>query len=417
MLCGCIGYAAFGDSAPGNLLTGFGFYNPYWLPDIANATIVLHLVGAYHVFCQPMFAFVEKWFREQWPDSDFITKEYPVRLLPGSRCCYNVNPFRLVWRTAFVVVTTVISMLLPFFNDVVGILGAFGTGTFTVRAMARQRRGGGGKQDHPGDHSARKWCMSLREDVFIGFFARGGEVVHAVFGEGSLFSPMLFGKFFNPADAFPLWDFESEVMLAGLKEAVKSKVDWAETDAEYVFRAELPGKVLVSSVSPPLLLQQHHMFVLEGRCLAGDPTSLEETVESDSDINDCISSGSLICYALIGGRSIDYDFNVSGRWNDVSWFFDIDVLILVFLVGDHQLGMVKARVPFPYVPKAEVIPFSEELDNLDLELFRFTELVGIVLDLACSLGLLRLELLLGSELLLDLSQSCLRGSSRGLNPV
>ncbi|MQL76310.1 hypothetical protein Taro_008702 [Colocasia esculenta] len=95
----------------------------------------------------------------------------------------------------------------------------------------------------PGDHSARKWCMSLREDVFSGFFARGGEVVRAVFGEGSLFSPMLFGKFFDPADAFPLWDFESEVLLAGLREAVKSKVDWAETDAEYVFRAELPGIV------------------------------------------------------------------------------------------------------------------------------------------------------------------------------
>ncbi|CAI9113218.1 OLC1v1013788C1 [Oldenlandia corymbosa var. corymbosa] len=35
-LCGCIGYAAFGDLSPGNLLTGFGFYNPYWLVDIGN---------------------------------------------------------------------------------------------------------------------------------------------------------------------------------------------------------------------------------------------------------------------------------------------------------------------------------------------------------------------------------------------
>lgn len=49
MLCGCMGYAAFGDNAPGNLLTGFGFYNPYWLLDIANAAIVIHLVGAYQV--------------------------------------------------------------------------------------------------------------------------------------------------------------------------------------------------------------------------------------------------------------------------------------------------------------------------------------------------------------------------------
>lgn len=49
MLCGSMGYAAFGNDSPGNLLTGFGFYNPYWLLDIANVAIVVHLVGAYQV--------------------------------------------------------------------------------------------------------------------------------------------------------------------------------------------------------------------------------------------------------------------------------------------------------------------------------------------------------------------------------
>jgi amino acid permease len=49
ILCGSMGYAAFGDHAPGNLLTGFGFYNPYWLLDIANFAIVVHLIGAYQV--------------------------------------------------------------------------------------------------------------------------------------------------------------------------------------------------------------------------------------------------------------------------------------------------------------------------------------------------------------------------------
>ncbi|KAI6690967.1 hypothetical protein NL676_027795 [Syzygium grande] len=60
LLCGCTGYAAFGDSPPRNLLTGFGFYSPYWMVDIANAAIVIHLIGAYQVYCQPLFAFVEK---------------------------------------------------------------------------------------------------------------------------------------------------------------------------------------------------------------------------------------------------------------------------------------------------------------------------------------------------------------------
>ncbi|KAH6759192.1 amino acid permease 2 [Perilla frutescens var. frutescens] len=129
MLCGCFGYAAFGDLSPGNLLTGFGFYNPYWLLDIANAAIVIHLIGAYQVYCQPLFAFVEKTALEWFPDSKFITKEIAVPI-PGINI--KVTLFRLVWRSVFVVITTVISMLMPFFNDVVGILGAFGFWPLTV---------------------------------------------------------------------------------------------------------------------------------------------------------------------------------------------------------------------------------------------------------------------------------------------
>ncbi|XP_057550324.1 amino acid permease 3-like [Amaranthus tricolor] len=130
MLCGCMGYAAFGDDAPGNLLTGFGFYNPFWLLDIANVAIVIHLVGAYQVYCQPLFAFIEKWASQTWPDSDFITNEIKLKV-PGFRP-YNLNLFRLVWRTSFVIATTLISMLLPFFNDIVGLLGALGFWPLTV---------------------------------------------------------------------------------------------------------------------------------------------------------------------------------------------------------------------------------------------------------------------------------------------
>ena len=49
LCCGCFGYAAFGNYTPGNLLTGFGFYEPYWLIDFANACIVLHLIEGYQV--------------------------------------------------------------------------------------------------------------------------------------------------------------------------------------------------------------------------------------------------------------------------------------------------------------------------------------------------------------------------------
>ncbi|EES03989.1 amino acid permease 3 [Sorghum bicolor] len=132
MLCGCMGYAAFGDGAPGNLLTGFGFYEPFWLLDVANAAIVVHLVGAYQVYCQPLFAFVEKWAAQRWPDSAFVTGEVEVPLPATRRRSCKVNLFRATWRTAFVVATTVVSMLLPFFNDVVGFLGALGFWPLTV---------------------------------------------------------------------------------------------------------------------------------------------------------------------------------------------------------------------------------------------------------------------------------------------
>ncbi|KAL1325209.1 hypothetical protein AAHE18_13G145400 [Arachis hypogaea] len=70
--CGGAGYAAFGNDTPGNLLTGFGSSKYYWLVNFVNVCIVVHLVGAYQVYSQPLFAIVENWFRFQYPDSEFI---------------------------------------------------------------------------------------------------------------------------------------------------------------------------------------------------------------------------------------------------------------------------------------------------------------------------------------------------------
>lgn len=129
MLCGCIGYAVFGADAPGNLLTGFG--EPYWLVDIANACVVVHLVGAYQVFAQPVFAFVEERVSASYPKNQIINKSYPISLWCQGPT-YNLNVFRLMWRTAFVMFTTLASMLLPFFNDILGVLGALAFWPLTV---------------------------------------------------------------------------------------------------------------------------------------------------------------------------------------------------------------------------------------------------------------------------------------------
>ncbi|KAG2682131.1 hypothetical protein I3843_11G178100 [Carya illinoinensis] len=94
---------------------------------------------------------------------------------------------------------------------------------------------------HTGDQTPHKWCISLGEEVFKRFIFHGSPTVHKVFNEGSLFSPLLFGKFFDPSDAFPLWEFESDILLSNLRSSGRSTVDWFQTDHEYVLKAELPG--------------------------------------------------------------------------------------------------------------------------------------------------------------------------------
>ncbi|XP_062079132.1 probable amino acid permease 7 [Humulus lupulus] len=124
LCCGCFGYAAFGNDTPGNLLTGFGFYEPFWLIDFANACIVLHLVGGYQIYSQPIFSVVEKWFIGKFPESGFVNNFHKVKLpfLP----LLQLNSFRLCFRTAYVMSTTGVAMLFPYFNQVLGVLGALG---------------------------------------------------------------------------------------------------------------------------------------------------------------------------------------------------------------------------------------------------------------------------------------------------
>ncbi|OWM85939.1 hypothetical protein CDL15_Pgr012189 [Punica granatum] len=119
LCCGCFGYGAFGNDTPGNLLTGFGFYEPYWLVDLGNACIVLHLVGGYQIFSQPIFGTVDRWASRKFPNSRFLN-DYSFRFLPR----FKVNLFRICFRTLYVMSTTAIAILFPYFNSVIGVLGA-----------------------------------------------------------------------------------------------------------------------------------------------------------------------------------------------------------------------------------------------------------------------------------------------------
>ncbi|XP_027355215.1 21.7 kDa class VI heat shock protein-like [Abrus precatorius] len=91
------------------------------------------------------------------------------------------------------------------------------------------------------DQTPHKWCTSLGEEVFKRFFSQANPTVHKVFGDGSLFSPMLFGKFFDPSDAFPLWEFDSDVLLSHLRNSNQNTVEWYHSDEGYILKAEIPG--------------------------------------------------------------------------------------------------------------------------------------------------------------------------------
>ncbi|KAL0916905.1 hypothetical protein M5K25_014458 [Dendrobium thyrsiflorum] len=119
------------------------------------------------------------------------------------------------------------------------------------------------------DHS-QKWLLPLNEDVFSSHLSQAGEIAQKVFGEGSLFSPLLFGKFFDPADAFPLWDFDSELLLSRLHSSSKISVDWSETDDKYILRAELP--VGARSVEVALCGDKENLIEISGIWNVGNPT-------------------------------------------------------------------------------------------------------------------------------------------------
>ncbi|XP_061373287.1 amino acid permease 8-like [Gastrolobium bilobum] len=121
LVCSSLGYAAFGDNTPGNIFTGF--YEPFWLVSLGNVCILIHMIGAYQVLGQPFFRIVEMGANMAWPQSDFINKEYPIKM--GS-VTVRFNLFRLIWRTIFVILATILAMALPFFNEILSLLGAIG---------------------------------------------------------------------------------------------------------------------------------------------------------------------------------------------------------------------------------------------------------------------------------------------------
>lgn len=82
------------------------------------------------MYAQPVFQFVENQCNKKWPGNNFINKEYSSNIPLLGKC--RVNLFRLVWRTIYVILATVVAMIFPFFNAILGLLGALGFWPLTV---------------------------------------------------------------------------------------------------------------------------------------------------------------------------------------------------------------------------------------------------------------------------------------------
>ncbi|CAL1362823.1 unnamed protein product [Linum trigynum] len=122
------GVEAFGKDAPGDLLSGSGFDHPVWLLNVANVCVAIHLIGAY----QPIFSFVETSCRQRWPEVKFVTTDHQITIPILGGTSFHVNGFRVVWRSAYVAVTTVLATFIPFFNIFLALIGAVSFWPLTV---------------------------------------------------------------------------------------------------------------------------------------------------------------------------------------------------------------------------------------------------------------------------------------------
>ena len=84
----------------------------------------------WQVYSQPLFAVIENWIAEKYPDNRFLNRSltHKFPLLPG----FQLNLLRLCFRTIYVISTTTTAMMFPYFNQVIGLLGGFGFWPLTI---------------------------------------------------------------------------------------------------------------------------------------------------------------------------------------------------------------------------------------------------------------------------------------------
>ncbi|KAK8949535.1 GABA transporter 1 [Platanthera zijinensis] len=108
------GYWAFGNRAHGIIFSNFILDNgramPKWFLVMSNFFLILQTFAVTVAFLQPTNQLLEKIF------ADARKKQYSSR---------NVIP-RVIGRSVVAIIATFIAAMLPFFRDIIGLIGAFG---------------------------------------------------------------------------------------------------------------------------------------------------------------------------------------------------------------------------------------------------------------------------------------------------
>ncbi|PRW32581.1 Amino acid permease 2 [Chlorella sorokiniana] len=123
-----LGYLAYGETAlyaNPYVIDFWSNSNSFWptteattnVARAANLMVLIHMIPAYQVFSQPVFAAVERTMRHR----------------KGSRLATTRRwTFRLVFRSLYVAIVCFVAIALPFFSDFVGLIGALGFWPATV---------------------------------------------------------------------------------------------------------------------------------------------------------------------------------------------------------------------------------------------------------------------------------------------
>jgi amino acid permease len=127
------GYASYGKSVAEDVLLSHPQSSKVGV-GVANMMVWLHVLAAYQVFSQPIFEVLEKVLAQ-----GFQRMEYSARWA-ASTCAWLSSHWwvpRAIVRVTYVIVISLVAATLPFFTDLMGLIGALGfiPMTFVVPAI------------------------------------------------------------------------------------------------------------------------------------------------------------------------------------------------------------------------------------------------------------------------------------------